>query len=84
MFTIFLRDDGRLWAFGWNSDGNLGDGTRDNMVTRPKQIVNGGVAAIPGYLDALFIKRDGSLWGMGKRIRTVGAWYQHRSYPSAR
>jgi hypothetical protein len=66
MFTIFLKDDGSLWGFGWNGDGNLGDGTRDNMVMRPKQIVASGVTAIAaGYLHSLFIKRDGSLWGMG-------------------
>jgi hypothetical protein len=36
------------------------------MIPRPKQIVAGGVTAIAaGYYHSLFIKSDGSLWGMG-------------------
>jgi len=44
----------------------LGDGTENTTITRPKQIINGGVTAIAaGYYHSLFIKGDGSLWGTG-------------------
>ncbi len=67
-FTIFLKIDGSLWGFGRNGEGELGDGDgiASNYFGAYKRIVDGGVAIIAaGYLHSLFIKRDGSLWGMG-------------------
>ena len=50
---------------GYNLQGDLGDGT--NVKTnRPEQVVASGVTAIAaGFEHSLFIKSDGSLWGMG-------------------
>ena len=63
-FTLFLKDDGSVWGFGWSGDGVLGN--KNDTVTKPKQIVAGDVVAIAaGYYHSLFIKRDGSLWGLG-------------------
>jgi hypothetical protein len=58
-----------VWGFGWNGDGPLGDGTQSTSILRPKQLINGGIAAIAaGSSHSLFIKRDGSLWGTGNNI----------------
>ncbi len=65
-FTIFLKNNGSVWAFGWTHNGAFGDGDDDEIVLRPKQIINGGVASIAvGYGHTLLVKSDGSLWGMG-------------------
>jgi alpha-tubulin suppressor-like RCC1 family protein len=67
--SLFLKNNGSLWAMGYNSYGQLGDGITDNgnyETNRPEQIVASNVTAIAaGYLHSLFLKNDGSLWGMG-------------------
>ncbi len=67
--SLFLKNNGSLWAMGDNSDGQLGDGTTDNgnyETNRPEQIVASGVAAIAaGYRHSLFLMSNGSLWAMG-------------------
>jgi alpha-tubulin suppressor-like RCC1 family protein len=67
--SLFLKSGGSLWAMGYNSDGELGDGTGMN-TNRPEQIVPSGVTAIAGGLrHSLFLKSDGSLWAMGDDSR---------------
>ena len=69
--SLFLKSDGSLWVMGLNNYGQLGDGTSNYSVNRPEQIVSNGVVAISGTgtseanSHSLFIKSDGSLWGMG-------------------
>jgi len=65
--SLFLMSDGSLWAMGENGNGQLGDGTfNTNGMNRPEQIVSSNVvAAAGGYYFSLFLKGDGSLWGMG-------------------
>ena len=66
--SLFLKSDGSLWAMGYNSDGQLGDGTY-TRTNRPEQIVVSNVTAIAaGYGHSLFLKRDGSLWAMGQNL----------------
>jgi len=65
--SLFITSDGSLWTMGYNSDGQLGDGTFDN-TNLPIQIVSSDVdviAVAAGGRHSLFIKSDGSLWGMG-------------------
>jgi alpha-tubulin suppressor-like RCC1 family protein len=63
--SLFLKNDGSLWAMGGNSYGQLGDGTTSNAVS-PEQIVASGVTAVAaGSSHSLFLKSDGSLWAMG-------------------
>ena len=67
--SLFLKTGGSLWAMGLNSHGQLGDGTSDNgffETNSPEMIVSSGVTAISGGgYHSLFLKNDGSLWGMG-------------------
>jgi alpha-tubulin suppressor-like RCC1 family protein len=65
LHSLFLKNDGSLWAMGDNIFGELGDGTYI-PTDRPEQIVASNVTAVAaGVLQSLFLKSDGSLWGMG-------------------
>lgn len=67
--SLFLKSGGSLWAMGDNSYGQLGDGGSNGgnyLTNRPEKIVASNVTAIAaGYRHSLFLKSDGSLWGMG-------------------
>jgi alpha-tubulin suppressor-like RCC1 family protein len=53
---------------GYNNVGQLGDGTTNNAYL-PEQIVSSNVVAIAaGYTHSLFLKSDGSAWGVGSHF----------------
>jgi alpha-tubulin suppressor-like RCC1 family protein len=65
-FSLFVKSDGSLWGMGYNGEGELGDGTTNN-VTMPEEIVSNNVVAVAAgrMYYSLFVKTDGSLWSMG-------------------
>lgn len=63
--TLALTPDGSVWAWGYNSDGQIGDGTTTNSLN-PKMIISVGVRDISAGASSSFaIKNDGSLWAWG-------------------
>ncbi|MEI6091488.1 MAG: T9SS type A sorting domain-containing protein [bacterium] len=64
--TAAITEDGALWAWGRNDDGELGDGTNIDK-TYPVQIGSTGEWKIVSCnISASFaIKKDGTLWGWG-------------------
>ena len=62
--TMILKTDGSLWACGYNSDGQLGDGTTTNRST-PVQVMTGVAAVSAGGSHTMILKTDGSLWACG-------------------
>ena len=68
--TFFIKEDGSLWGMGSNSDGQLGTGSFGGSSRAfPMKIVDHGVIDIAnGSYHTLFVKSDGSLWGMEKII----------------
>jgi uncharacterized delta-60 repeat protein len=65
--TVAIKSDGSLWAWGGNSEGQLGDGT-NNDVNTPVQIgsdTNWHSVSGDGF-HSVAIKSDGSLWAWGR------------------
>ena len=64
-YSLALREDGTVWAWGKNRNGNLGDSTYED---RPIPImVSGldGVKAISAYHNSFALKEDGTIWSWG-------------------
>ena len=71
--TVYLKGDGTVWAAGYNSNGQLGDGTTTNR-SNPVQVVDGsgnplsggggGISA--GYYHTVYLKGDGTVWAAGR------------------
>ena len=71
--SIAVKTDGTVWAWGRNSKGELGDGTRTDSSPTPVQVKGPGgsgwltevqaVAAGDGY--SLVLKTDGTIWAWG-------------------
>ena len=66
-FTTALKEDGTLWAWGSNGNGQLGNGTTSDSRT-PVQIGddNDWIFHISGPEHSFAIKRNGTLWTWGK------------------
>ena len=65
--TVATKSNGTLWAWGWNEDGQLGDGTwidRDSPVQIGSASNWEQVAA--GQAHTVAIKSDGTLWAWGE------------------
>jgi alpha-tubulin suppressor-like RCC1 family protein len=65
--SFALTSDGTAWAWGYNSNGQLGDGTTTNRAT-PVQVsgLSGVTALAAGDRHALALKWDGTLWAWGE------------------
>ena len=70
--SLALKPDGTVWTWGYNSDGELGDGTT-TLRTTPVQVLgtgsngflsNVGVIAAGNYYS-LALKNDGTVWTWG-------------------
>jgi alpha-tubulin suppressor-like RCC1 family protein len=70
--TVTLRNDGTVWAFGWNGDGELGDGTITKKTT-PVQVLSPdglghltGISSInAGFYFSMALSDDGYVWMWG-------------------
>ena len=65
--TVAIKDDGTLWAWGYNQFGQLGDGTttqRDTPTQEVTESTNWSYVAA-GQSHTVAIKDDGTLWAWG-------------------
>ncbi len=70
--NLALKEDGIVWAWGYNSAGRLGDGTEEDRE-KPVQVKGPGgvgfltdvVAISAGHSHSLALKSDGTVWAWG-------------------
>jgi alpha-tubulin suppressor-like RCC1 family protein len=64
--VLAARADGSVWAWGFNRDGQLGDGTTEHQFS-PVQVLGIGsvIQVAGGGYHSLALKADGSLWSWG-------------------
>ena len=65
-YSLALKSDGSVWAWGMNDYGQLGDGTKTNR-SLPVQVpgLTGVLAVLAGYSHSVAVKADGTLWAWG-------------------
>jgi len=61
---MIIRSNGELWAWGWNRDGQVGDGTTEARYS-PVFIMDDVTAVSTGESHTIAIRSDGSLWAWG-------------------
>lgn len=65
LYTLAIKEDGTLWAWGINNYGQLGDGTSTVKGT-PVQVMSSVKSVVAGFSHTLAIKEDGMLWAWGE------------------
>ncbi len=82
--SLAVKNDGTVWAWGYNKTGELGNGTTTNSIS-PIQVtgVTGAVKVSAGAYHSLALKSDGTLMGWGEnyngQVGPPGAPYYYKS-----
>jgi len=64
--TFVSKDDGTVWAWGYNVHGEIGDGTTtDRLTPVPVQVLTNPVDINAFYTHNFAIKDDGTVWAWG-------------------
>ena len=64
--SLALKSDGTVWAWGYNSFGQLGNNsTTDSTVPVPVISLTGVTGVAAGYYHNLALKNDGTAWAWG-------------------
>ena len=66
--TVALKDDGTVWAWGSNSDGELGGGATSLPRLTPDVVsdLSNVSAIIAGFYYTAALKNDGTVWAWGR------------------
>jgi alpha-tubulin suppressor-like RCC1 family protein len=68
-FALAIKTDGSLWAWGYNGDGQVGDGSKNNR-SAPVRVGTdtNWTQIVAGYSSSFAIRSDGSLWVWGANM----------------
>ena len=66
---LALKTDRTLWAWGTNTNGQVGNGST-NAVTTPVQVLTDAIAIAARSNRSLALKADGTVWSWGSGIGT--------------
>jgi alpha-tubulin suppressor-like RCC1 family protein len=66
--SVAIKTDGTLWAWGYNGDGQIGNGASGGNVLSPVQVGTGTqwASVTVGYYHTVAVKTDGTLWAWGR------------------
>jgi hypothetical protein len=72
--SLALTDDGKVWAWGNNTFGQIGDGLDTTIRLSPTRVLvaaggeqlSGVIAIAAGYRHSVALKADGTVWVWGK------------------
>ncbi|HYV91991.1 MAG TPA: T9SS type A sorting domain-containing protein [Chitinophagales bacterium] len=65
-YSVALKNDGSVWAWGWDKYGQLGNGdTTDSNVPVQVSSLTGITAISIGWGHSLALKNDGTVWAWG-------------------
>jgi len=66
--SLAIAADGTVWAWGWNGEGQLGDGTTRDRSTTPVQVagLTNAIAVAAGSSHTVALRRDGTVWAWGQ------------------
>jgi|GEM_PF-2566379 len=72
--AVALKEDGTVWTWGDNWNGQLGSADRSADYNRPVQVPSlTGVTAIgAGYFSTIALKNDGTVWTWGYNAKGLG------------
>lgn len=62
---LALDNEGKVWGWGSNSGGQIGDGSAGGTVSTPVQVLAGVASIGSGTAHSLAVKTDGSVWTWG-------------------
>ncbi|MCL2847031.1 MAG: hypothetical protein FWE38_05080 [Firmicutes bacterium] len=64
--TVVLRQDGTVWAWGRNEEGQLGNGNRVNQFTPVRARGLDNIVQIASHkVHTLYLRNDGTVWAAG-------------------
>ena len=64
---VALKDDGTVWTWGYNSNGQLGDGTEKNKNAPVRAGELGNIVDMnAGLYHTVALEDDGTVWTWGK------------------
>ena len=82
--SVALKNDGTVWAWGNNSNGQLGNGGLAEQLLPVQTTALGGVTAIAaGGVNTFALKNDGTVWAWGAStlLGNGGTSYQAQTIP---